>query len=162
MNKKKEMTDFFEEHGPKRRDRDVEWLDKRITRLEWILTRAKWQRMPAGSHHMFMESGFCPYPLPDLKITGKSSKSKENQRLRILENFKKHDKKAKRLIRLAKLHNRYLSQYCDLRGLIINLHTTTKKPRCSQNAGIGNNACIDLIVLWDINRQPKRFMRLKV
>ncbi len=106
MNKKKEMTDFFEEHGPKRRARTLDWLDKRITHLEAVLTKAGWERdLRGGMHHMYNEIG-----LSKISFLPKTS-----------EEFKVYDKKLFRFIRLAKLHNRYLSQYCDLRGMILNL-----------------------------------------
>ncbi len=102
------MTDIeWDELGPKRRERDLEWLSKRISWLSWHLTRAHWARMPAGSHHMFSEVMMFvpPYPLPQLETR---------------DGYIDFSKKVSRLVRLAKLHNRYLDQSCKIQGLIIN------------------------------------------
>ncbi len=106
------MTDIeWDELGPKRRERDLEWLSKKISWLSWHLTRAHWARMPPGSHHLYMETAVF-FLLPIHK--------KEDWILDALERERLHEKKVRRLIRQAKLHNRYLNQKCDILGMIIN------------------------------------------
>lgn len=79
------------------RKRTLEFLDKRLSWLEWTLTSAHVPRKDPGSHHYFEES------FPYLVVRCPDD----------LRNYK-------RLCRYAKLHNRYLSQWQDVSGITIN------------------------------------------
>ena len=105
------MIDFLDYDGPRRRDRSLEFLSKRMSWLTWHLERAHWMRMPPGTHHMFMEKSTC-YLFPRFSIDSSMEDAIEIDR--------KHDKKVRRLVRMAKLFNRYQDQHCSITGLIIN------------------------------------------
>lgn len=98
------MKDMFEFEGPYRRKRTIEFLNKKISYLNWHLERAHAERQDAGSHHYFEESqDRWIYIFAELTADFRLD-------------FKKH----RRICRMARLHNRLLNQWMDVSGIIIN------------------------------------------
>lgn len=110
MNKKKEIVDIFKD-GPNWRERDLDFLNRRLSWLQWHLERAHWKRQPAGRHHMIREDdNFYPSILH----------GKEEEVLKMMESTKYMQWKVRRCVKMAKLHNRYQDQHSSITWMIIN------------------------------------------
>lgn len=105
------MIDSDWDLGVKRRPRTEEWLNKKISWLNWHLKRKHWHRMEPGVHHKFMETAvFYSFPV-----------YKEGEDIQhVLDEHRNYERRVRRCIRMAKLHNRYLSEWMRVTGIIIN------------------------------------------
>lgn len=101
---------YYYDKDPVWRTRTVEFLSQRMDELSEQLESENWEHKPPGCHHMYMETDEFYFPgYNDFKAL-------ENP----LQWEQLRQRKATRLIRLAKLFNRYQDQYCGSVGLIIN------------------------------------------